>query len=279
MKRIGLAVLILFFNCQALWAITIFQFKMQDLSESAAGEVTIAADVAQRRLKLEPDASTTIIYRGDLPEAVMLMVDHEDKKTRALDRKQMQAVSNKMQQMMQQMQAQMKNLPPELQKRLANMQATQQPMPTQDSMGPKPTIKKTNKHDIVAKLPCTVYEMHDEQNRVEVCAAPWNKIKNGRASFELFQEMLAFQRETMQAMMSGMPQGHQPKGMDQSLMMGLDINQGFPVRVKMFEKDNLTHTGELQSFKEVSEVAPGFYDSPYETRPMMEGMQRRQRNR
>ena len=229
MKGMGLTIFLMLLSYQASWAITIFEFKTQDAGEAATQPMTVSADVENRRLKLDTDARSTLIYRGDLPEKVVFILDHDEKTAQSMDRKQMQAVSSQMQQMMQQMQAQMKNLPPEMQKRFANMQMNKPPQPAQTDMGPKPKITKTNKRDTVANIPCVIYEMRAQDDVTEVCAAPWNKVKNGRATLELLQEMMAFQRDMMQSMMSGMPQmGKRRQEIDHAMMMGIDIQQGFP---------------------------------------------------
>jgi hypothetical protein len=190
----------------------------------------------------------------------------------------MQGMANQMQQMMQQMQAQMKNMPPEVQKKFRDMQIQQQPAGEMSS-GPARTIKLTHKRETVGKYHCQIYEVHRGEMMTEICATPWKQVKNGRAAFELFQEMFEFQREVMQAFTSGMRHAGPRPDYQQDSMMDIDIQQGFPVQIKLYEKGQLTHSSQLESAEETSQLGDNFFDPPdgYKTESfgMQSGMERR----
>ena len=103
-------------------------------------------------------------------------------------------------------------------------------------------------------------------------------MKNGRAAFELFQEMFEFQREMMQVFAKGMPQSGPRPDQQQNSMMDIDMQQGFPVLVKVYEKGQLTHSSQLESVAETPQRGAKFFDSPdgYQTESFMQnGMKRR----
>ena len=206
MKYAGFILFLALFSCPSLWAATVFTFKTQDLKASSPEmqQMKVTADVDTRRLRIDPDPEDSLIYRGDLPEKTVLIVDHPRRSTQRMNRQQMQDRANQMQQMMQQMQAQIKNMPPEVQEKIRDMQKQQHPAEKIPS-GPARTIKLTQKRETVGKYRCKVYEVHRGEMMTEICATPWKQVKNGRAAFELFQEMFELQREMMQAFAGGMP--------------------------------------------------------------------------
>ena len=279
MKHIGVILFLALFSCQSLWAATVYTFKTKDLksSSSKTQQMKITADVDARRLRIDPDPDDSLIYRGDLPEETMLIVDHLRRSTQRMNRQQMQGMANRMQQMMQQMQAQMKNMSPEVRKKFRAMQ--QPPMDAKMPSGPARTIKLTQKHETVGKYRCKVYEVHRGEMMTEICATPWKQVKNGRAALELFQEMFEFQREMMQALSSGMSGSGPRPDPQQNSMMDVDMQQGFPVRLKLYEKGQLTHSSRLESVAETSQLGAKFFDSPdgYRTDSfgMKSGMKRR----
>ncbi|MDH3600762.1 MAG: hypothetical protein OEU26_14110 [Candidatus Tectomicrobia bacterium] len=281
MKHIGLILFLAFFSCQSLWAATVFTFKTKDLGSlsSETQQMKITADVDTRRLRIDSDPDDSLIYRGDLPEQTVLIVDHPRRSTQRMNREQMQGMANQMQQMMQQMQAQMKNMPPEVQKKFRDMQTQQQSTDAKMPSGSARTIKLTKKRETVGKYRCNIYEMHRDEMMTEICATPWKQVKNGRAAFELFQEMFELQREMMQAFASGMPRSGPRPEQQQNSMMDIDMQQGFPVQVKLYEKGQLTHSSQLESVAETSQLDAKFFDSPdgYETKSfgMQNGMKRR----
>jgi hypothetical protein len=196
-----------------------------------------------------------------------------------MNRQQMQGMASQMQQMMQQMQAQMPNMPPEVQKKIRDMQMPQPPMDAKAPSGAARTIKLTKKRETVGKYRCKVYEVHRVEMMTEICATPWQQVKNGRAAFELFQELFAFQREMMQAFAGGIAHAGSRSEHQQNSMMDMDMQQGFPVQVKLYEKGQLTHASQLDSVAETSQLGAEFFDSPdgYKTEAfgMPSGMKRR----
>jgi hypothetical protein len=241
-------------------------------------QMKIVADVEARRLRIDPDSEGSLIYRGDLPEKTVLIVDHPRHSTQSMNRQQMQGMANQMQQVMQQMQAQMKNMPPEVQQKFRDMQMQQQPMGEKGTSGPARTIKLTQKHETVGKYRCKVYEVHRGEMITEICATSWKHVPNGRAAFDLFQEMFELQREMMQAFTGGMPHAGSRSDHQQNSMMDVDMEQGFPVQVKLYEKGQLTHLSQLQSVEEASQLDAKFFDSPdgYQTKSF--GMQTRMKH-
>ena len=268
MKQMCLAFILTMFSLQSVWAVTTFQFTTKELEDSGTPKVeslTITADVDKRRLRMDPEADTSIVYRADLPEKVILMIDHERRSTRTLNRQQMKDLSAQMSQMMQQVQASLKNLPPEVQKKFRQMQNQPPAAMPKTTADPAAQIKYTKKRGSVGQYSCTWYEVIRGTEITKICATAWKKIKNSRAAFELFQEMFEFQRDMVQVFSRGMPGEGQRSDM-MNPVLDIDMKQGFPVQIDTYEQGKLVRSAQLKSVQETSQgteffASPNGYDT------------------
>lgn len=276
MKLIGVALILLMLNWQWVWAVTTFKFETKELDSDVPRleTMTLTADVDKRRLRVDSGTDTSIVYRDDLPEKVVLVMDHANRSTQKINRQWVKGMSHQMSQMVQKLQARLQDLPPEVQKRFQQMQNQRLLKMDQFPARPPAQIKYTKKRGSVGLYECTWYEVIRGTGVTKICATAWDKVKYSRATFELFQEMIEFKRDMIFSFMAEMP-GHSPDSDQMNMVLEINMKQGFPVQMDTYKRGKLVRSAQLKSVKKTS---PGnaFFDSPtdYEILVMGRGRMR-----
>ena len=260
MSPFYLVLLVIIVGVSPLWAGVVFHVE-QTSSDSARTELMqFTVDGKRFRIDMQNasgQSTNSLIYRGDRDTAnkEMMILDHSEKRAIVMNREAVRAMAVQMNQMMQQMQAQMKNLPPDVRAKMGPM------MPQAMGQNPessKPQIRETGRKGKVNGYACKEYEIVREDGKQVVCATAWRNIPGGDEAREVMQDMNQFLQEVMSAFKhSSSMLGNVP-----NTMMGMDMARGYPLRIKDLHNDKVVAESILQSVKKHRNIDPTMFEAP-----------------
>jgi len=165
-------------------------------TNAAAGQApqVTRAYLQRDKLKLElapaGGAAQDIIFREDLGR--LWIVDRAAKSYRAVDRKQMQAMGEQMDQALKSLESDLERLPPAERKRVEQLMLGEKPS---GSEPPATEFRKTDRKDTIDGLPCTGYDYYRGADKVgEAWLAGWDAIGLDPGTFAVFESFQKFLR-------------------------------------------------------------------------------------
>jgi hypothetical protein len=161
---------------------------------SAAQEPQATRAYLQRdklKLELKPagGAAQDIIFREDLGR--LWIVDRAARSYRAVDRKQMQAMGEQMDQALRSLESDLERMPPAERKRVEQLMLGEKP----SGEPPATEFRKTDRKDTIDGLPCTGYDYYRGAEKVgEAWLASWDTIGLDPDTFAVFESFQKFLR-------------------------------------------------------------------------------------
>jgi hypothetical protein len=229
-------------------------FPNQGKMAPKTGSMMVEGNTLKMNMEDEGNTQPTVIYRGDREE--MLMINHEDRSWRAMDKATMATLSQQLNPAMEQMQKRMeealKNVPPERRAMMEKMLASQGI--GSSLMGGKPEIqiKKTGETQTINGYPCVKYETwQDSEKMAEHWVTDWKRVPGGREAQAVFQDMVAFSQELWQ----GAFKGHEGPASFFEAMGNMD---GYPVVTSIFSDGKIVTESRLTAVEEKSVPAHEF---------------------
>jgi hypothetical protein len=244
MRKLLIACALFGLTCPGVWSGVVMEMEENDPGAPAGAPIdTIYAQGEMLRMdsRAEGSGRMSIIFRDE----TLWMVSHEEKSCQTIDKEAMEQLSAQLGGVMKQMEAELAKLPPEQRAMMEKMMKSRMPagMSGGGTAGPPRRIE-VGAVDKVGEYSCTLHTLFAGDDKVwEICAAA-EKALPGAASEALgaFRAMSRFAdqlRETLQ-------QGPLADMISTPFHEMNEVN-GFPVRVRSFERGRVTNETTLKS--------------------------------
>ena len=243
----------------------VFEFENTDHKQQTPRVETAEMSVDGRLMKIDQKSSadrppkSTMIFRGDRGESgQMVVVDHARKSYFVMDQQAMSGMANQMNQVMQQMQAKLKNMPPERRAMIEKMMKSRGSVGVQ-AQPPRPPAEVTNtgERDTVSGYPCVKYVVTRGGQKVrELWVTDWSNVEGGGEAADAMKAMAKFGEELLSA-----TSGNVPFVLPESPFAEIEQMNGFPVSTKSFHNGRLSDEMRLRSSKRQS-IDPAEFEPP-----------------
>ena len=191
----------------------------------------------------------SMIFRGDRKE--LIMINHEDKTYMVLDEAAMQALGNKMDQVMAQMQEALKDVPSDKRDMVEKMMKERMPgMAGGEDV--EPEIKKVGSGK-AGQYSCTKYDVYrGEEKMLQHCVAPWSKIEGGSEMKSAMLAMGDFMDQMAEKFSSSSSFAGPGVQSERNMFKQLRKMDGFPVQTIIYAQNEQVGESNLVSSKVVT---------------------------
>jgi len=244
MKKLLIACALFGLTCPGVWSGVVIEMEENDPGAPAGAPIdTIYAQGEMLRMdsRAEGSGRMSIIFRDE----TLWMVSHEEKSCQTIDKEAMEQLSAQIGGVMKQMEAELAKLPPEQRAMMEEMMKSQMPagMSGGGSAGPPRRIE-VGAADKVGDYSCTLHTLFAGDEKVwEVCAATEKGLPDAASeALGAFRAMSRFAEQLRETLQQG-PLAE----MVSTPFHELDEVNGFPVRVRSFERGRVTSETTLKS--------------------------------
>ncbi|MCP5046708.1 MAG: hypothetical protein GY940_06025 [bacterium] len=255
-----------------LTAGVVFEVETKDHDQSPAKVSTTHAYAQGKNLKMtiapgSRDSKSDMIFHGDRRE--MVVVDHDRKSYMVMDKKSLEAMSNRFQQGLSQMDKILEKIPKAQREKYKEMMKKRMPAVAKAQPRKKTQYKKTGDSKNVSGYPCVKYEGWRDGRKVrELWVTDWGNVEGGDEAGPIFKDMADFFEELLGSVSKKMG-----GGMENNFFTDLQLLGGFPLAGSSFDEDgSLDEEWTLRSAKRRT-LDPAEFEPPsgYKRRSMFPG--------
>jgi hypothetical protein len=231
MRTIALAILLLVVGGEGALAGSVIETEARDLGSDPLPTRRGVVNLEPERMRLDvPEASSTVIYRGDLD--LVWIVDHRDRTFVLIDRATMNELSRRMAEAKAELRARLAAMPPELRGSMERLLGEEsQPGAERDV---EIAVRETGRTERLDDLECTEFELRRREETIAVaCTAEWESAAVEPESFRPIGEMGSFLRRTL-SVMPVFPDGSIRSG-ELDALDAIGRLDGVPLRIRILE--------------------------------------------
>ena len=243
MKKLLIAGALSGLVCSGVWAGVVIEMEEIEPGGPPGAQVdTIYAQGEMLRMDSRDDGSgrMSIIFRDE----ALWMVSHEEKSCQMIDKEAMAQLSAQLGGVMNQMEAELANLPPEQRAMMEEMMKSRLPAEMTGGAAGPPRRIEVGGAEAVGEYACTVHTLFAGDDKVwEVCAAAEKRLPAAASeALGAFKAMSRFAEQLRDTLQQG-----PLAAMINTPFHDLNEVNGFPVRVRSYERGRLASENRLKS--------------------------------